>query len=452
MTKLSLLTDQLHAAAPQTELLTSSGDLKRFAVDGVKPQVVALPGVVDDVAALLKIASERHLAVLPVGGCTELELGQPPERYDLAICTVRLNALLEHEAADLTCSVQAGMPLAALQQYLTAKGQFLALDPPNAERATIGGILAANASGPQRLRYGAARDLVIGLRVALGDGTIARSGGKVVKNVAGYDLNKLYIGSLGTLGIIVEANFKLIPRPERQETLLVSFENAPAAMETVIALLSSVVTPTAIELLDPAAQRHLSEQAIKMLPAGALALWEGPAHLLAISFSGGAQAVARQLADTRTTATRHAGSPGDHLEDAAHDAFWAAVRAQQIGPVVCKVSLLINELAPFLAHAQTICQEQQLEASAIAHAGSGVIYLQLRPPDATDRLAVVISQLRAQALKSKGSLVITHAPTALKAQINVWGEARPDLRLMETLKQKFDPHHTLVKGRFVGGL
>jgi glycolate oxidase FAD binding subunit len=261
MTKLSLLTDQLHAAAPQTELLTSSGDLKRFAVDGVKPQVVALPGVVDDVAALLNIASERHLAVLPVGGCTELELGQPPERYDLAICTVRLNALLEHEAADLTCSVQAGMPLAALQQYLTAKGQFLALDPPNAERATIGGILAANASGPQRLRYGAARDLVIGLRVALGDGTIARSGGKVVKNVAGYDLNKLYIGSLGTLGIIVEANFKLIPRPERQETLLVSFENAPAAMETVIALLSSVVTPTAIELLDPAAQRHLSEQA-----------------------------------------------------------------------------------------------------------------------------------------------------------------------------------------------
>jgi glycolate oxidase FAD binding subunit len=444
MTKPSLLTDQLHAAAPQTELLTSPGDLARFAVDGVTPQVAALPATVDDVAALMKLASERQLAVLPVGGSTELELGQPPERYDLAICTARLNRLLEHEAADLTCSVQAGMTLADLQQRLGAKGQFLALDPPNAERATIGGILAANSSGPQRLRYGAARDLVIGLRVVLGDGTVARSGGKVVKNVAGYDLNKLYIGSLGTLGIIVEANFKLIPRPEHEETLLVAFENAAEAMETVIDLLSSVVTPTAIELLDPAAQEHLPEQVIQMLP--------GPSYLLAISFSGVAKAVARQLADARDAATRHAGSPRGTLEGTMHGSFWDAARAQQNGPVVCKVSLLINDLAPFLAQAQAICQEQQLEASAIAHAGSGVIYLQLRPPDALDRLAQAIGQLRAQALKGKGSLVITQAPTALKAKINVWGEARPDLRLMETLKQKFDPANTLVKGRFVGGL
>jgi glycolate oxidase FAD binding subunit len=444
MTKQSLLTDQLHAAAPQTELLTSAGDLARFTAGGVTPQVAALPATVEDVAALLKLAGERQLAVLPVGGSTELNLGHPPERYDLAICTARLNALLAHEAADLTCSVQAGMTLADLQQRLATKGQFLALDPPNDEGATIGGLLAANATGPQRLRYGAARDLVIGLRVVLGDGTIARSGGKVVKNVAGYDLNKLYIGSLGTLGIIVEANFKLIPRPDHQETLLVSFENAAAAMETVIALLSSVVTPSALELLEPAAQQSLPEQARQMLP--------GPAYLLAISFAGGMKAVTRQLTDARTAASSHAGSPGGTLEGAAHDAFWAAVRAQQNGSVVCKGSLLINDVAPFLAEAQTICQEQELEASAIAHAGSGVIYLRLQPTDATDRLAAAISQLRALALKRKGSLVITHAPTLLKAQINVWGEARPDLRLMGTLKQKFDPANTLVKGRFVGGL
>ncbi len=444
MTKQSLLTDQLHTAAPQTELLTSPSDLARFAVDGVTPHVAALPATIEDVAALLKLANEQYLAVLPVGGSTELELGQPPERYDLAMCTARLNALLEHEAADLTCSVQAGMTLADLQQRLATKGQFLALDPPNAERATIGGILAGNASGPQRLRYGAARDLVIGLRVVLGDGTIARSGGKVVKNVAGYDLNKLYIGSRGTLGIIVEANFKLIPKPEREETLLVAFENATDAMETVIALLSSVVTPSAIELLDPAAQQHLPEQAIQMLP--------GPAHLLAVSFAGGAKAVSRQLADTRVIATQHAGSPRGNLEGTAHAAFWDAVRIQQIGPVVCKISLLIKDVAAFLAQAQTICQLQQLESSAIAHAGSGVIYLQLRPADALDRLASAIGQLRALALQGKGSLVITHAPTALKAQINVWGDTRPDLRLMETLKQKLDPASTLVKGRFVGGL
>ncbi len=444
MAKPSQLLDQLHAAAPQTELLTSARDLKRFAVDGVTPQVAALPGSAEEMAALLKLAGERKLAVLPVGGGTELELGQPPERCDLAICTARLNALLEHEAADLTCSVQAGITLADLQQRLAEKGQFLALDPPNAERATIGGLLAANSSGPQRLRYGAARDLVIGLRVVLADGTIARSGGKVVKNVAGYDLNKLYIGSLGTLGIIVEANFKLIPKPEREETLLVAFEQASDAMETVIALLSSVVTPTAIELLDAAAQRALPEQATSML--------SGSVYLLAVSFAGGGKAVARQLDDTRASATGHAGSPRGNLEGTMHDAFWAAVRAQQNGPVVCKVALLLNDVAPFLAEAQAICQAQQLESSAIAHAGSGVIYLQLRPAEAVDRLAAAIGQLRALALRGKGSLVVTHAPTALKAQINVWGQTRPDLRLMQTLKQKFDPAGTFVKGRFVGGL
>ncbi len=444
MTNLSLLTDQLHAAVPQAELLTSADDLRRFAVDGVTPQVAALPASVEDVAALLKLAGERQLAVLPVGGNTEPALGQPPERYDLALCTARLNALLEHEAADLTCSVQAGMTLADLQQRLATRGQFLALDPPDNEHTTIGGILATNASGPQRLRYGAARDLVIGLRIVLGDGTITRSGGKVVKNVAGYDLNKLYIGSLGTLGVIVEANFKLIPRPEHQETLLVAFEDASAAMETVIALLSSVVTPTALELLDPAAQQGLPEQIRQMLP--------GSGYLLAISFSGVAKAVTRQLADARATAARHNVNPRGNLEGTLHDAFWNAVRAQQIGPVVCKVALLINDVAPFLAAGQTICQQHQLASSAIAHAGSGVIYLQLQPTDAVDRLAAAIGQLRARALKGRGSLVITHAPTALKAQINVWGEARPDLRLMETLRQKFDPANTLVKGRFVGGL
>jgi len=313
MKKLSLLTDQLHTAAPQTELLTSPRDLARFAVDGITPQLAALPGTIEDTAALMKRASEQHLAVLPIGGSTELELGQPPERYDLALCTARLNALLEHEAADLTCSVQAGMPLAELQQRLATKSQFLALDPPNGEHATIGGILATNASGPQRLRYGAARDLVIGLRVVLGDGTIARSGGKVVKNVAGYDLNKLYIGSLGTLGIIVEANFKLIPRPEHEETLLISFDNVPAAMETVIDLLSSVVTPTAIELLDPTAQRSLPEQALQMLPE--------PSFLLAISFAGVAKAVTRQLGDARAAAARHAGTHGARV--GARQGGWA---------------------------------------------------------------------------------------------------------------------------------
>ncbi len=444
----SALIEHLHHAAPQSELLTGAKELSAFALDGLQPQAAILPGTVEEVAAILKFAAEQHLAVLPCGAGTELGQGQPPARYDLALCTARLNALLEHEAADLTCSVQAGMTLADLQQRLGAKGQFLALDPPNAERATIGGILAANSSGPGRLRYGAARDLVIGLKVVLGDGTIARSGGKVVKNVAGYDLNKLYIGSLGTLGVIVEANFKLLPRPEHEETLFIGFASAEAAMQTVMALLSTVVTPTALELLDQATRRQIA-QALESSGAGMAT--EAP-YVLAASFSGGRKAVARQLADTRTAALHAGGSPGASLEAKEHQAFWDGVRAQQTGPLTCKVSLLINDVAPFLKSAQTICAEQDLEISAMAHAGSGLAYLHLRPAEATDRLVQAIGLLRAWAVSHRGSLVITSAPTALKQRLNVWGETRAELRLMQQLKQQFDPQATLVAGRFVGGI
>ena len=444
MIDVSLLTDQLHAAAPQAILLSEPDDVKLFAIDGVTPRLAALPATIEEVAAMMKYASEQHLTVLPIGGGTDLELGQMPERYDLALSTTRLNALLEHEAADLTCSVQAGITLADLQQRLKTKGQFLALDPPNAEHASIGGILAANASGPQRLRYGSARDLVIGLRVVLADGTIARSGGKVVKNVAGYDLNKLYIGSLGTLGIIVEANFKLIPCPEHEQTILVAFETAEKAMQAVTGLLSSVVTPTALELLDPAAQQAIRQQTQQPLPTRAA--------LLAISFAGGAQAVARQISDTRALVARTGGSPDGLLEADTHAKFWDAVRHQQNGPITCKVSLLISEIAPFLAGVQNICQEHQLTSSALAHAGSGIVYLQLQPADAAERLTSAINQLHALAQHNKGSLIVTRAPASLKTTISIWGEPRPDLILMQTLKQKFDPAGTLAKGRFVGGL
>jgi glycolate oxidase FAD binding subunit len=456
----SALADQLHHIAPQTEVLTGASDLSAFALDGSQPQAVVLPGTVEDVAAIVKFAAEQRLAALPCGGGTELGLGQQPERYDLALCTLRLNALLEHEAADLTCSVQAGMTLSDLEQRVGAKGQFLALDPPNPQRATIGGILAANSSGPARLRYGAARDLVIGLKVVLGDGTIARSGGRVVKNVAGYDLNKLYIGSLGTLRVIVEANFKLLPLPEHQETLLIAYDSAEAAMQTVMALLSAVVTPTALDLLDHATLQQLPAPLQSSLPGSASgaasgaasSATSGPAYMLAVSFSGGRKAVARQFADTRAAASRAGGAPGASLEAEAHQAFWEGVRAQQAGPLTCKVSLLLNDVAPFLKTTQAICEEQHLEASALAHAGSGVVYLQLRPTEAVERLAAAIGQLRAWAVSHQGALVIARAPTALKQQIGVWGEARATLRLMQQLKQQFDPHASLVRGRFVGGI
>jgi len=230
--------------------ISDPDELRNYAVDGMLPRFAIIPETVEQASQAVALANQQGLTLITRGGGSRLNLGGIPERFDVLLETTKMTRLLEHEAPDLTCHVEAGITLAELQAKLATKGQRLALDPPDAQQATIGGILASNASGPKRLRYGTARDMVIGLRVVQASGEIARSGGSVVKNVAGYDLNKLYIGSLGTLGIIVEANFKLQPLPINERTLILTFSNAEDALGTVIAVLGSLLTPSAIELID----------------------------------------------------------------------------------------------------------------------------------------------------------------------------------------------------------
>src|SRR6266702_3703543 len=240
MDEIETLRDAIQNYAPSAQVSSAVDTLRNYTVDGLLPRLVVTPTAVEEVAHIVALTAQHGLSLLPRGGGSRMSVGGLPERIDVLLETNKLTQLLEHEAPDLTCHVQAGLTLAALQAQLATKGQRLALDPADAQQATIGGLLASNASGPKRLRYGTARDLVIGLHVVQATGEIARSGGNVVKNVAGYDLNKLYIGSLGTLGIIVKANFKLQPLPANERTLLLTFTKAADAMQTVIALLGSL--------------------------------------------------------------------------------------------------------------------------------------------------------------------------------------------------------------------
>src|SRR6266849_8826503 len=248
---------QQYSAAIQT--ISDADELRNYAVDGLLPRLVVIPETVEQVSQTVALANQQGFTLFTRGGGSRLNLGGIPERFDVLLETTKLRRLLEHEAPDLTCHVEAGITFAEFQAKLATKGQWLALDPPDAQQATIGGILASNASGPKRLRYGTARDIVIGLRVVQASGDIARSGGRVVKNVAGYDLNKLYIGSLGTLGIIIEANFKLQPLPISERTFLLTFLNAADAMQTVITILGSLLTPSAVELIDARAASDMND-------------------------------------------------------------------------------------------------------------------------------------------------------------------------------------------------
>src|SRR6266851_5214781 len=223
---------------------------RKFSVDGLLPSTVMRPNDADDAARDLHACNLAAAAVVVWGGGTQMRLGAPPRRYEVAFSTERMTRLLEHQPADLTCRVEAGMRLRDLQATLRAKGQRLPLDPPHPERATVGGMVAANTNGLSRGRYGTVRDWVIGIAVAYPTGKVARAGGKVVKNVAGYDLMKLHIGALGTLGVVAEVNFKVQARPEGQATLLGHFETAGPALDAGLQLARTFLAPAASIVLD----------------------------------------------------------------------------------------------------------------------------------------------------------------------------------------------------------
>jgi glycolate dehydrogenase FAD-binding subunit len=440
---------ELFVAGVQQHLpaMSFTGDpdaLRDYTIDGVLPRLVVTPNTKEDTAQAVALAHEHGLTLLARGGGSRLNLGGIPGQVDILLETHSMTRLIEHEAPDLTCHVEAGITLAALQMQLAAKGQRVALDPPDAEQATLGGILASNASGPKRFRYGTARDAVIGLRVVQASGEIARSGGNVVKNVAGYDLNKLYIGSLGTLGIIVEANLKLQPLPAGERTLVLSFASASDAMQAVTALLGSLLTPSAIELIDAGAASDMSDFFGLDLPT------EG--YTLAFDFEGSQASIDRQLDETRLIARRAGALIGDDLDGLEQAQFWQAVREHTRGAVTCKVAILVSHIASYLETIAGVCRAHRLEAAVVGHAGNGILYVELRPGDATHRLVEAIAELRRHARASGGSLIIERCPVELKRRIDVWGEPGADFYLMQRLKQQFDPQGTFVQGRFLGGL
>jgi glycolate oxidase FAD binding subunit len=444
MGEIEALATALQHDVPAAKVTAETDTLRKYNVDGMLPRLVVTPTTIEELARVVALTNEHNLTLLPRGGGSRINLGGLPEHIDVLVETNKLARLLEHEAPDLTCHVEAGMTLAVLQAQLATKGQRLALDPPDAGQATIGGLLASNSSGPKRLRYGTARDLVIGLHVVQANGEIARSGGRVVKNVAGYDLNKLYIGSLGTLGVIVDANFKLQPLPIAEHTLLLTYASAEDAMQTVISVTGSLLTPSALELIDAGAASDMTDFFGLNLPTNG--------YTLAVNFEGSPTAINRQLDEARLLSRRHNALMGDDLEGAEQERFWNVVREHMQGTLTCKVSILVSQVASYLQHVEQVCRRHDLEVAIIAHAGNGILYIELRPSDAVPRLVEAISELRMYAQEARGSLVVERCPVDLKPLISIWGEPGGDFRMMQRLKQQFDPKGIFVRGRFLGGL
>jgi glycolate oxidase FAD binding subunit len=420
-----------------------------LAVDGVLPRLWCEPASIDELAAVVGLADRSGASILPRGGGSRMGLGGPPRSADLLLSSRRLNRVIEYEPADLTITVEAGIACAELQSCLAGEGQFLALDPPSAGQASIGGVVASNASGPLRLRYGTARDLVIGTRVVNADGVLSKAGGRVVKNVAGYDLNKLYTGSLGTLGMIVELSFKLQPIPPVEGTVLATFGALELARSAVQRVLRSPLGPLAIEALD-------SRTAATFLPTGI-----EPTSAYTIGFLvGGFEATVARASSEIGAVCREAGGTIITLDDESIRGFWSACRelpdARDPSRPLLKVAVPPARSLEALTLLQGRLAERGFTALLLAHAGSGIVYAGVNSEEwseqALRRLAESVAEVRRSVSEWGGSLVVECCPTALKLLIDVWGEIGPSLRLMKVLKQQLDPRSTINPGRFVGGI
>ena len=427
------------------------------AVDGVVPRMVAEPGTAEELARCLRWARGAGLKVTPRGGGTKLGWGNPPAACDLLLSTARLDRVREHAWADMTVIADAGCRVADLQRTLAEHGQHLALDPLWPERATIGGILSTNDSGTLRLRYGSLRDLVIGITVALPDGTLARSGGKVVKNVAGYDLAKLFTGALGTLGVIVQAIFRLHPLP--RETRSLTFSGTPAALnQLLLAILAARLTPIGLQL--------------RAAPGGA--------HL-DVRFDGTAAGILAQIDQVDQVAqvdrVRQLAAPVSAAADApadiwtSHQAIWeGAAGVDAAAPaLVARLSVLPARIAAVCALVERAAAARSLAWRMVVQ-GVGAGYLRLAGNEGDEpALRATFLELREElagtggtgaakpgdardASGRGGTLVALGCPLAVKRGLDVWGPAADTQPLMVRIKQRFDPDGTLSPGRFLGGI
>jgi len=427
----SHLISDLAAIVSEQHVTADPAACALYAIQGIVPACMVAPGSLEELSAVMRVAYERRAAVVPWGGGTQQNIGAPPAPVDLLVRIERLNRVLTHEPDDLTISVEAGITLGALRELTTQHGQMLPLDPPLAGRATIGGLLATAADGPRRLGYGTLRELTIGIAVVEASGRISHGGGMVVKNVSGFDMMKLYLGSLGTLAIIASANFKLLPIPRATATLLCTFGDPAAAFAAIEAIQLTQLTPTAAEYLNSGALKALDR-------SGSCAL--------ALRSEGLRQAVERHIAELSTLAARHGAADTRRLDREDDAALWERIadlpQAAELAPdeALLKLTTLPFEIERVVAQIELLAARAAARATINTRALNGVIYARLRPVT-TDSLNALLAELPG-----------TQWIATVLAGVPRWGAPPPGMDLMRRIKAEFDPAGMLNRGRYVEGI
>jgi glycolate oxidase FAD binding subunit len=417
------------------DLIDAARALDAHAVDGVRPSFIARPRGVEDVSRLVALAHAEHLTVSPRGSGSALSLGNPPRALDLIVDLRRLDAVTDYVPEDMVASAEAGVSLAALGRRLGDQRQMLALDPIGGSSRSIGGVLATNASGPLRFRYGTARDLTLGVRFVQADGTITWGGAKVVKSVTGYDVPKLMVGSLGTLGIIVGATVRLHPHPSARGSWLIVWHTREAAESFLAALMASSVEPDRVTFLNGEASRAFGRS--------------GGEPALLLSIGSVREAVSSQGDAIGRLVTTHGGDIHE-----APDSCWDRLESVLNGTVLLRLACEPKRVVFWVEEMERLGRALGLRVATVAQAGNGVMHAALEGEALGAALdGGLLQPIREGLGPEAGSVIVERAPAALKANLDVWGPVGADaLAIMSRLKTEFDPEGTLNPGRFIGGL
>lgn len=437
-------------------LVSAPAEIAAREVCGLRPAVVVQPAEAEQVAEILRFAAAEKLAVVPTGGCTKLGIGSPPARYDIALDLSRMNRLLAYDPKDLTLGVEPGVRIEDLLRALAQERQFLPLAVPFADRATIGGIAAANASSPLRHAYGGVRDFCLGMEFVTGEGAQAKGGGRVVKNVTGYDLHKLLIGSLGTLAVITRLNFRTFPMPHAQGAFVATFSSPEAAYDFCRAVSHSVLTPQMVEVANPGTAA--------LIFSGEISTRLEPRTWTVVLTAAGQPAVVerheRELGHLAGLADAQDFLP---LTDAEADSVLAHIREfpklmleRAPAASIFRISAVPTVTASLLGKLRILAAQHELDFVSLGRA-SGVLHAAFLPQIEMKAPSQSLPQVIAETYRicaqpeMHASAMLEWCPTELKTSAEVvWGPPRPDFGLMRRVKNSFDPQNVLAPGRFAG--
>ncbi len=458
MTVVSTATAQLErdlaAIVGDAYVCEDAGPLTGFAIDGVRPGMWVVPGSAGEIAAVVRLANERRASVTVAGGFTKQSLGNVPEKVDILLRTDRLNRVLHFDPGDLTIGVEAGCRLGDVQKRVAESGLLLPLDAASAQRATIGGALATASFGPLKHGFGGVREYCIGVSFVTGDGRVAKAGGRVVKNVAGYDLMKLMIGSHGTLGVITSANFRLFPAPRQTATFIAEFADCRAAMEFCGLVGRSSLSPICLEIVSPRAHEYIGGS--------------GEAWSVALRASGSDAVVGRYRRELiRSTKTELSGEQEERFWDGVREFAETAPKKHQ-NAMVLEMHLRFSAVAEVLTAAEQAATDHNFLFACAGRAGVASLVVALAPlsvdPPGVTQYANAVSAIR-KVVPEDGTALVVRCPREAKGYFSVWGRRDPlvtksasseewgtsssDLQAMRAVKKALDPNGILNRGRFL---